>query len=78
VVTKKQRRKQLARASAERRVVRRQRHQQLRRRTLIALAALGVILATAALAVWIALHDSDNEATALIRFTTMQVRTTAS
>lgn len=58
VVTKKQRRRQLAHAGAERRQERRQRRQLRRRRIRAAVAAVLVAAAVAALAWWISTHPA--------------------
>jgi hypothetical protein len=59
VVTKKRRRRQLARASAQRQQLRRAQRDARRRRVQIAIAAVLVALAIAALVAWIMAHPSD-------------------
>jgi hypothetical protein len=63
VVTKKQRRKQVARASALRRQDRE--HERAARRRLLQMVAVGLAVAAAvvALVFWIAVHDADSGAT---------------
>jgi len=63
VVTQKSRRKQIARASSQRRAERHQRHETRSRLLRLAAAALAVVLAIVALVSWIVLHDSGSEAT---------------
>jgi len=67
VVTKKSRRKQIARASAQRRAVRHERHESRSRLLHLGGAALIVVLAVVALISWIVMHDSGNDATSTAR-----------
>jgi len=63
VVTKKSRRKQIARASSQRRTERHQRHETRSRLLHLVAATLVVVLALVALVSWIVLHDSGSDAT---------------
>ena len=63
MVTKKSRRKQIARASSERRADRHQRHETRSRLLHFVAAALVVVLALVALVSWIVMHDSGSDAT---------------
>ena len=67
MVTKKSRRKQIARASAQRQAERRQRHETHSRLLHLAGAALIVVLAVVALVSWIVMHDSDSVAASTAR-----------
>lgn len=67
VVTKKARRRQIARASAKRRNERHQRHDSRSRLLRVTGAALIVVLAVAALVGWIVLHDSESGASSTAR-----------
>ena len=67
VVTKKSRRKQIARASAKRRNERLQQHDSRSRLLRVTGAALIVVLAVAALVGWILLHGSESGATSTAR-----------
>ncbi len=64
VVTKKQRRRQLAQASAQRRAGRQTARATRRRRFRLAAATLAVLVAVTSLLVWIVTRESDRESTA--------------
>lgn len=64
MATKKRRRKQLARAGAERRTVRRQQRAVRRRRLQLLAIGVVVMLAMTALVAWIVTHDKGNAGTA--------------
>jgi peptidyl-prolyl cis-trans isomerase B (cyclophilin B) len=60
VVTKKRRRTQLARASAQRRELRRAERERRRRRVRLLVTLLVALAVVVGLAAWIALHDGDS------------------
>jgi peptidyl-prolyl cis-trans isomerase B (cyclophilin B) len=62
VVTKKQRRRQLARARAQRRSQSLVRREARRRRIRTIAAVVAVVVAVAGLVLWIATHDNDGAA----------------
>jgi hypothetical protein len=64
VVTKKQRRRQLAQASAQRRADRLAARATRRRRLRLVAATLVVLVAVSGLVAWIVVHDRDRESTA--------------
>ena len=71
MVTNKQRRKQVAHASAQRRQERDLHRQSRRRAVRLIAAALAVAIAVVALAVWIVLHDADSGTTRAAQVATM-------
>ena len=64
MVTKKQRRRQLAQASAQRRANRLAARATRRRRLRLVAATLVVLVAVSGLVAWIVVHDRDRESTA--------------
>lgn len=64
VVTKKQRRRAIAHASAQRRAVRQAVRAARRRRLRIVVATLAVLVAVTGLVAWIVVHERDRESTA--------------
>ena len=74
MVTKKQRRRQLARASAQRKQVRRTAREARRRRVRVVATAVVAVAALVALVVWIATHDgASNAAGAVVDYDAVSV-----
>ena len=67
MVTKKQRRKQIAQANAQRRESRQLQHEARGRQIRLIATGLAVALAVVALVVWIVMHDPDSDTTRAAR-----------